>query len=223
MNKLLWRRMVIGIVSVVIGSAISISFAKYCEAEKCGFETIYLEEERLGIEMNKIDETANFTPYEEDYGYNDMVCAFRKPKDVALLPTHAYYSISGKMLPKCVQDYFYDRLKEYGIERYYKYFLAQAFQESGWTCDGWFCYTVSKDGKDHGLLQYRKQFWGGADIYDVRNQIDTFVPAMAKRLNSGLTIEESISRHMTSDYCTQYMESYVSACLSWMGRMVEVK
>ena len=103
-------------------------------------------------------------------------------------------------------------LTEAGIEWFWPYACAQMMQESGGNP-----YAVSPDGKDHGLFQFRAQFWTEPEsIYDVDAQIRVYVSRVAARINAGLSIEEIISRHYTSDYITDIAWDYVNAVLQWV-------
>lgn len=105
-------------------------------------------------------------------------------------------------------------LVEAGIGDLYIYCWAQVQQESHWNPN-----SVSADGKDYGLLQYRLQFWDGpGDIMDPYAQIQKYVGQVKARVDAGLSIEEIISRHMTSDYVTEINWDYVNLVLSHLNQ-----
>lgn len=110
------------------------------------------------------------------------------------------------------RDKLLTALTEAGIEFFWPYACAQMMQESGGNP-----YAVSPDGKDHGLFQFRAQYWTEPEsIYDVDAQIRVYVSRVAARINAGLSIEEIISRHYTSDYITDIAWDYVNAVLQWV-------
>lgn len=106
-----------------------------------------------------------------------------------------------------------------GIGWWYPYACAQIEQESHW--DPW---AVNPNGLDYGILQYRltspdgtRQYWTEPEsIYDVNAQIRVYVRQVSARLAAGLSIEETISRHYTSDYVTEVNWKYVSDVLRWL-------
>lgn len=101
-------------------------------------------------------------------------------------------------------------LVEAGIGDMYIYCWAQVQQESHWDPN-----AVSTDGKDYGLLQFRAQFWDGpGDIMDPYAQIQKYVQMVKARVDAGLSIEEIISRHLTSDWVTEINWDYVNLVLS---------
>lgn len=107
-----------------------------------------------------------------------------------------------------------DALCDAGISYFWPYAWAQVQQESSW--NPW---AVSPDGKDKGLLQYREQYWNEPEsIYDVDAQIRRYVREVSARLAAGLSIEETISRHYTSDYVTEINWDYVYHVLSWLNQ-----
>ena len=117
-------------------------------------------------------------------------------------------------MASCVapQETLKAELTSAGIDWWYPYAVAQAQQESSW--NPW---AVSPDGKDKGLFQYREQFWTEPEsIFDVNAQIRRYVSEVSARLAADLSIEETISRHFTSDYVTEINWDYVNHVLSWM-------
>jgi len=111
------------------------------------------------------------------------------------------------------------KLEQAGIGWWYPYAWAQAQAESSWNPN-----AVSPDGLDYGLFQFRlkspdgtRMYWTEPEsIMDPYAQIRVYTERVAARLNAGLSIEETISRHYTSDYVTEINWEYVNAVLSWI-------
>lgn len=112
------------------------------------------------------------------------------------------------------------RLTAYGIEWWEPYALAQMFQESRFGI-----YVENRNGLDKGLLQYRVTYWSAlctqhglpseTSIFDWKAQLNIYVQDTARRIGSGLTVNEIISRHMMSDY-GPYNETYVNNVTRWV-------
>ena len=137
------------------------------------------------------------------------------------------YRISGECIDSYTQERLYMALDEKGIAYWYETALCQLFQESRGEK-----YAVSKDGKDHGILQYRLQYWdsvcdqygySGASIYDIDVQIEIYTQQTLERINQGLSADEIISRHKTSDYVDYIDWEYVEQVRQWFGQMERVK
>lgn len=82
---------------------------------------------------------------------------------------------------------------------------------------------MADNGKDKGLLQFREMYWNEyaeaeglhtASVMDPVAQIYVYTRLMARRLDSGLMVQEAISRHYTSDFC-EYDARYVADVLQW--------
>lgn len=135
--------------------------------------------------------------------------------ETAVASTTEYYPIymvDGDVLDYDLQRFMYEELKSQGIEWWMEYAVLTAYQESGFDV-----YDIT-DGIDYGLLQYRITYWEeraarygypGADIFDAYVQIYIYVRQTAERLNSGLSISETISRHKQSDW-GPYDQKYVN-------------
>ena len=108
-----------------------------------------------------------------------------------------------------LHEYLMAVLTEHNIQHWYLYACCQIQQESGWNP-----YAENKNGLDKGLLQYRITYYPGANIFDPYEQIRIYVGQVANRLNAGLSVEETISRHYTSDYVTEINWDYVNAVLN---------
>ena len=121
-------------------------------------------------------------------------------------------------IPAEIYDEMEARLKANNIEWWLPYMIAQCFQESMFRVD-------VENGLDKGLLQYRITYWSAVcvehgypadtSIFDWRTQIAIYTMDTARRLHSGLSIEETISRHKTSDFGS-YDALYVSHVMRWV-------
>ena len=82
-------------------------------------------------------------------------------------------------------------------------------------------YAVNpNNGIDCGLYQYRITYWTEPeDIFDVDAQLRRYASDMAARFNSGLTVDEAISRHNTSDSVAAVNWEYVGQVKQWLGQM----
>lgn len=111
-----------------------------------------------------------------------------------------------------LEDYLRGQLAVNGAEWFYPYAWCQVMQESNW--NPW---AENANGQDKGLLQFRAQFWQEPEsIFDPYAQIRRYVREVTARINAGLSVEEVISRHYTSDYVTEVNWEYVNHVLSWM-------
>ena len=119
-----------------------------------------------------------------------------------------------------LQRLLYHYLEEAGIEYWYEGALAQMYQESHGI---WYAENVN--GLDKGIYQYRITYWNwnDGDIFDVDAQMRRYASEMSARFNSGLSVDEAISRHKTSDYCTAVDSLYVSHVRQWLPLMEVVK
>lgn len=133
------------------------------------------------------------------------------------------YKIMGARIDEDLQERLFMALDEARISYWYEIAVCQLFQESRGER-----YAVSKDGRDHGIFQYRFQFWGsvcdqygcsGASIYDTDAQIRIYAQQMSARLNQGLSVDEVISRHKTSDEVTSVDWEYVNQVKQWLNKM----
>ena len=104
-------------------------------------------------------------------------------------------------------------LESAGVGWFYPYAYAQIMQESRWNPN-----AVNSNGLDYGLLQYRITYWREPEpIMDPYAQIRKYVSQVSARIAAGLSIEEIISRHLTSDYVTEINWEYVNLVLSHMN------
>ena len=122
--------------------------------------------------------------------------------------------------PEFIRNLLRANLEAAGIGWWYPYACAQITQESHWNV-----WAVSADGLDYGLLQYRlkspdgtRVYWTEPEsIFDVNAQIRKYVQQVSARIAAGLSVEEIISRHFTSDYCPGVNWQYVNDVLRWMN------
>lgn len=124
------------------------------------------------------------------------------------------YTVNGELIDPIIQQKLYDALERYGIDYWYEAALAQMYQESG----GNPTIVNSSNRIDTGLFQYREPFWdySRGDIFDPEAQIELYVEETAARINAGLTVDEVISRHFTSDYVTEVDWEYVQQVKQWL-------
>lgn len=129
------------------------------------------------------------------------------------------YRIAGQEIDPELQVSLFHHLEAEGIAYWYEGALAQMFQES--SCDP---YQVT-NGLDYGIYQYRITFWNwdDGDIFDVDAQLRRYASEMAARFNSGLSVDEAISRHMTSDFVSTINREYVSDVKQWLSQMEVVR
>ena len=117
-----------------------------------------------------------------------------------------------------IVTFLYETLKREGIIHWMPYAMAQAFQESTFR-------PGAENKLDKGILQYRITYWPevlkehgypeDVSIFDWRSQIMIYAADTARRLSSGLSVEETISRHKTSDYGV-YDAAYVDQVMRWV-------
>ena len=114
--------------------------------------------------------------------------------------------------------FLFNTLEDAGIEQMMPYAMAQIFQESRFI-------ETAETKLDKGILQYRITYWSAVcrehgfpedtSIFDWKTQIRIYAADMARRLASGISIEETISRHKQSDY-GPYDAAYVAQVMRWV-------
>lgn len=131
------------------------------------------------------------------------------------------YRIAGDLIDPEIQMLLYNALDAEGVSYAYEIGLCQIYQESR----GDRFAVNQSNGIDKGILQYRETFWDWdlGDIFDPEAQIRLYSQQMSKRFNSGLSADEAISRHNTSDYVTEVNQTYVAQVKQWLYQMEEVK
>ena len=130
------------------------------------------------------------------------------------------YRIAGETIDESIQVRLYQHLQEAGIPYWYEGALCQMFQESH--CQQ---YAVNQhNGLDMGLFQYRSTYWDwSSDIFDVDAQMSKYAAEMSTRFNMGLSMDEAISRHNTSDHVAAVNWEYVGQVKQWLGQMEKIK
>lgn len=138
-------------------------------------------------------------------------------------PVPTFYRIAGDVIPEEIQTAIHEALDAEGIGFWYEGAIAQIYQESHG--NPW---AENPNGLDKGLLQYRMTYWpaiaeaygeAGADIFDWQAQIRVYARQTARRINAGLTTDEIISRHKTSDDNPAIDPEYVQHVRQWLGRL----
>ena len=135
-------------------------------------------------------------------------------------PEIPIYRIAGEDVDEDLQVALYEALAAEGIEYWYEGALAQMFQESHGKR-----YAENPNGLDKGVMQFRITYWNwnDGDIFDVNAQFRRYAREMASRFGTGLSVDEAISRHKTSDFVTSVDWLYVQHVRQWIGQMEEVK
>lgn len=130
------------------------------------------------------------------------------------------YRIAGEEIDPELQKALYEALDAEGIAYWYEGALAQMFQESHGKV-----YAENRNGLDKGLFQYRITYWDweDGDIFDPDAQMRRYAAEMSTRFNMGLSTEEAISRHMTSDYSAAVNWQYVSDVKQWLSQMEAIR
>ena len=130
------------------------------------------------------------------------------------------YQIAGELIDPGIQRKLYKELDAAGIAYWYTGALAQMFQESHGKI-----YAENPNGLDKGVYQFRITYWdwNDGDIFDPDVQIRRYVRETAARLNAGLSVDEVISRHKTSDAVTAIDTEYVRQVRQWLGKMEVVE
>lgn len=130
------------------------------------------------------------------------------------------YRIAGEEIQAELQIKLYQYLSDAGIDYWYTGALAQMFQESH--CHQ---YAENPNGLDKGIYQYRITYWNwnDGDIFSIDAQLQRYASEMSARFNAGLSVNEAISRHKTSDYCTAVDWTYVGHVKQWLGQMEVAK
>lgn len=131
------------------------------------------------------------------------------------------YRIDGETIDASIQERLYQHLQAAGIEYWYTGALAQMYQESRGQQ-----YAVNQTNhEDMGLFQYKSRFWdwNDGDIFDIDAQMRRYAAEMAARFNAGLSVDEAISRHNTSDFVTEVNWEYVAAVKQHLQTMEVIR
>lgn len=179
------------------------SFRRWCET----YEPETVKEERT--DSSGADDEGDGTEPEASW-----LSETRTGEVESSVPT--LYKIAGQEIDEGIQIKLYQHLQEAGIEYWYEGALCQMFQESHGQV-----YAENPNGLDKGLYQFRITYWNWSDgdIFDVDAQLSRYAPEMAARFNAGLSTEEAISRHNTSDYVAAVNWEYVGQVKQWIGQM----
>lgn len=129
------------------------------------------------------------------------------------------YSVGEETLNPELQSMMRDALERNDIGYWYEIGICQLWQESHEDI-----YAENPNGQDKGVLQYRLRYWdwNRGDIFDPAVQIELYAEQMAQRLNSGLSADECISRHKTSDHVTAVDWEYVGQVKQHLTALREV-
>lgn len=194
--------------------------------EGCGAETAVYAAPMCAVE-NFTEETAKETEIGQIRD-SAMPCddpdAFAKwleTYEAETAPEIQIYRIAGELIDPDIQRTIYKALEAENLTDWYTGALAQCFQESRGDR-----FAVSKNGLDMGIFQYREPFWNyysNGDIFDPEAQAKLYAKEMARRFSSGLSVDEAISRHYTSDYHTEVDWEYVGQVKQWLNQMKVVK
>ena len=158
------------------------------------------------------------TDHEEDRTDTESELRTTEASVEADLPV--LYRIAGEEIQEELQIKLYQYLSDAGIDYWYTGALAQMFQESH--CHQ---YAENPNGLDKGIYQYRITYWNwdDGDIFSIDAQLQRYASEMSARFNAGLSVDEAISRHKTSDYCTAVDWTYVGHVKQWLGQMEAIK
>lgn len=134
--------------------------------------------------------------------------------------TAKVFSVNGETLNPELQALLYDALDRHGISYFFELACVQCYQESHFNV-----WAENPNGRDKGILQYRLQYWdwNRGDIFDPAAQFELYAEQMAARLNAGLSADECISRHNTSDFVTAVNWEYVGQVKQHLANLREVK
>ena len=122
------------------------------------------------------------------------------------------YRVNGRKVDETILEYLLNALKRNDIEWWMPYAVAQIEAESSFNP-----YAENPNGLDKGLLQYRVTYWDdNYSIFDWKRQIDLYAEQTARRIKSGCSIWETISRHKQSDF-GHYDSAYVEYVMQFVG------
>lgn len=145
----------------------------------------------------------------------------RVPSDTEEVETEVQiFAVGNEVLNPELQVLMYDALDRHGIAYWYEIGLCQLWQES----HGYIYAVNPVNNEDMGVLQYKNRYWDWSlgDIFDPAVQIELYAEQMANRLNQGLSVEECISRHKTSDFCPTVDWQYVAEVKQHLSSLREV-
>lgn len=179
-------------------------------------ETLEETDEPETEEQDRCDKIG--TDHEEDR--TDIESELRTTEASVEADLPVLYRIAGEEIQEELQIKLYQYLSDAGIDYWYTGALAQMFQESH--CHQ---YAENPNGLDKGIYQYRITYWNwnDGDIFSIDAQLQRYASEMSARFNAGLSVDEAISRHKTSDYCTAVDWTYVCHVKQWLGQMEAIK
>lgn len=192
-----------------------------CDAKIVAFADEEISTEDFIEETEKEAETADFD------AESGMPCVNPEPLRRFLETYEAetepetvpIYRIAGDLIDPDIQILLHDALEDEGIGEWYTGALCQMYQESRGDR-----FAINQSNRlDMGIFQYRSTFWDWdlGDIFDAEVQIRLYSKQMAQRFNAGLSIDEAISRHNTSDYVTEVNWTYVQEVKQWFNELKE--
>lgn len=226
-------------VGVACGAAMLITItavlADECSAKKAVYERPAILAEETTAETTKAPEIGQIETQATEQAAPETTApeteTETEPETTQAQETEAerpkLYRIAGETIPEEIQTALHEALDAEGIGFWYEGGLAQIFQESHGNPA-----AQNPNGLDKGLLQYRTTYWPqtaaaygepGADIFDWRAQVRVYARQTAARINAGLTTDEIISRHKTSDSCPALDTAYIEQVRQWLGQMEEQK
>lgn len=191
-----------------------------CENRK-QFERWYANYEQTAseeMEVSELEESSSEVPV------NETRCEVSEEEtetvQEAVPHTAKVFAVNGETLNPELQALLYDALDRHGIGYFFEIACVQCYQESHFNV-----WAENPNGRDKGILQYRLQYWdwNRGDIFDPAAQFELYAEQMAARLNAGLSAEECISRHNTSDFVTAVNWEYVGQVKQHLANLREVE
>lgn len=169
--------------------------------------------EQLGIVLGSDPaDTGNTTVAEETWTEPYAETVAYETESQAEPETLGIQSVASEPVSIDIPTLLQQSLDAAGIGWWYPYAVAQMTQESHG--NPW---AENVNGLDKGLFQFRITYWTEPEsIFDISAQIRVYTRQVQARLAAGLSIEETISRHYTSDYVTEVNWEYVNLVLSHM-------
>jgi len=180
---------------------------------KASEETESVSAEQSGIVLGSDPaDTGNTTVAEETWTEPYAETVVYETESQAEPETLGIQSVASEPVSIDIPTLLQQSLDAAGIGWWYPYAIAQMTQESHG--NPW---AENANGLDKGLFQFRITYWTEPEsIFDISAQIRVYTRQVQARLAAGLSIEETISRHYTSDYVTEVNWEYVNLVLSHM-------
>ena len=172
-------------------------------------ESVHAEQPGIVLGSDSAD-TCNTTAAEETWteAYAETVAC--ETESQATAETVGVQSVESEPVSIDIPTLLQQSLDAAGIGWWYPYAMAQMTQESHG--NPW---AENPNGLDKGLFQFRITYWTEPEsIFDISAQIRVYTRQVQARLEAGLSIEETISRHYTSDFVTEVNWEYVNLVLS---------